>query len=167
MNNPLCGKATGKSAFRAHQSHFAMPVSVSKSFRFEAAHRLPWYDGPCKHIHGHSYELTVELLGEPDKHGMVVDFKAIKRLVSPLIDQWDHALLVAVEDEELLGVAERLETRHAILPFDSTAENLATYTAEFILTEGRAFLQEHRISSLTIAVRETTTCEARITRSVD
>jgi 6-pyruvoyltetrahydropterin/6-carboxytetrahydropterin synthase len=143
-----------------------MPVSVSKSFRFEAAHRLPWYDGPCRHIHGHSYELTVELLGEPDEHGMVVDFKAIKRLVSPLIDQWDHALIVAVEDEELLDVAERLGSRHAILPFDSTAENLATYTVDFILSEGRTFLRDYKISDVTVAIRETPTCEARITRSV-
>lgn len=144
-----------------------MPVSVSKSFRFEAAHRLPWYDGACRHLHGHSYELIVELLGEPDGRGMVADFKAIKRLVAPLVDQWDHALLVAVEDEELLETAERLGTRHAILPFDSTAENLAAYTAEFILTEGRAFLRERRISAVTVAVRETVSCEARITRHVD
>jgi 6-pyruvoyltetrahydropterin/6-carboxytetrahydropterin synthase len=143
-----------------------MPVSVSKTFRFEAAHRLPWYEGPCRHLHGHSYALTVELTGEPDDRGMVADFKDIKRLVAPLIDQWDHALIISVEDHVLLDTAEALETRYALLPFDSTAENLAAYTAEFILTEGRPFLRDHRISEVTISVRETETCEARITRAV-
>ncbi|MCI0411024.1 MAG: 6-carboxytetrahydropterin synthase, partial [Acidobacteria bacterium] len=27
---------------------------LSKRFRFEAAHRLPRYEGPCYHLHGHS-----------------------------------------------------------------------------------------------------------------
>jgi 6-pyruvoyltetrahydropterin/6-carboxytetrahydropterin synthase len=145
----------------------SMPVSVSKTFRFEAAHRLPWYEGLCKHIHGHSYALTVELTGEPDANGMVADFKDIKRLVAPLIDQWDHALIISVEDQELLDIAESLDSRYALLPFDSTAENLAAYTSEFILTEGGEFLRNHRISAISVSVRETETCEARIHRSVD
>jgi 6-pyruvoyltetrahydropterin/6-carboxytetrahydropterin synthase len=143
-----------------------MPITVSKSFRFEAAHRLPWYDGPCKDLHGHSYEMRVELTGEPDSNGMVVDFKEIKRVVGPLVDDWDHALLVSAEDQELIDAAESLGSRYVLLPFDSTAENLTAYVAEFLLSDGRAFLRDNRISEVTVAIRETATCEARITRKV-
>jgi 6-pyruvoyltetrahydropterin/6-carboxytetrahydropterin synthase len=72
-----------------------------------------------------------------------------------------------VEDQELLDIAESLDSRYALLPFDSTAENLAAYTSEFILTEGGEFLRNHRISAISVSVRETETCEARIHRSVD
>ena len=28
-------------------------------FQFNAAHRLPYYEGPCFHTHGHNYKLLV------------------------------------------------------------------------------------------------------------
>lgn len=36
-------------------------LSVTKIFRFEMAHALPDYDGPCAHLHGHSYRLEVTM----------------------------------------------------------------------------------------------------------
>lgn len=144
-----------------------MPVSVSKTFRFEAAHRLPWYEGPCRHVHGHSYAMTVEFTGEPDEHGMVADFNDIKRIVAPLVSEWDHAMIVSVEDQALIDAAEQLGSRYALLPFDSTAENLCAYVSEHILTEGRTFLLDRKITDITVAIRETVTCEARMTRRVE
>jgi 6-pyruvoyltetrahydropterin/6-carboxytetrahydropterin synthase len=38
-------------------------IRVTKLFRFEMAHALNGYDGPCKNIHGHSYELQVTVIG--------------------------------------------------------------------------------------------------------
>ena len=34
-------------------------MKVAKRFRWEGAHRLPWHAGLCRHLHGHSYALTV------------------------------------------------------------------------------------------------------------
>lgn len=36
-------------------------IRLTKEFKFEMAHALPGYDGPCRHIHGHSYELYVTI----------------------------------------------------------------------------------------------------------
>ena len=76
-------------------------LRISKEFRFEMAHALYGYDGPCKNVHGHSYQLTVTLIGEPIsdpdnvKFGMVMDFTDLKKIVnSQVIDQFDHALVV-------------------------------------------------------------------------
>ena len=44
------------------------------------AHALYGYDGPCKNIHGHTYKLSVTLIGKVildnanPKNGMVIDF---------------------------------------------------------------------------------------------
>ena len=39
-------------------------VRVTKRFHFEMAHTLYEYDGMCRNIHGHSYNLEVTIAGE-------------------------------------------------------------------------------------------------------
>ncbi|MBK5271686.1 MAG: 6-carboxytetrahydropterin synthase [Bacteroidia bacterium] len=34
---------------------------LTKIFRFESAHAIRGYSGPCKNIHGHSYKLLVTI----------------------------------------------------------------------------------------------------------
>jgi 6-pyruvoyltetrahydropterin/6-carboxytetrahydropterin synthase len=76
-------------------------IRITKEFRFEAAHALQGYDGPCKSIHGHSYELSVTVTGIPvgdrnsPKAGMVMDFGDLKKLIKKnIIDNFDHALIL-------------------------------------------------------------------------
>jgi 6-pyruvoyltetrahydropterin/6-carboxytetrahydropterin synthase len=76
-------------------------IRVTKEFRFEMAHALWEYDGPCKNIHGHSYELKVTVAGNPisaeghPKLGMVIDFGDLKKIVrKAVVDVFDHALLL-------------------------------------------------------------------------
>jgi 6-pyruvoyltetrahydropterin/6-carboxytetrahydropterin synthase len=67
-------------------------MRISKRFRFEAAHRLPRYEGPCYHLHGHSYELhvTLEMPIDPNT-GMTVDFFRLEALVrEKVLDRLDH-----------------------------------------------------------------------------
>lgn len=76
-------------------------IRITKEFSFEMAHALYGYDGPCKNVHGHSYQLSVTLLGIPNedpndvKFGMVMDFSDLKTIVKrEVIDVFDHALVV-------------------------------------------------------------------------
>jgi len=80
-------------------------IRITKEFRFEAAHALRDYDGPCKSIHGHSYELSVTIKGIPvtdpasPKKGMVMDFGDLKKIVKKnIIDRFDHSLILCDED---------------------------------------------------------------------
>lgn len=59
---------------------------LTSRFQFEAAHRLPGYDGPCRKIHGHSYKLHVSIRGsvDPDS-GMVIDFHEVERIVGETV----------------------------------------------------------------------------------
>ncbi len=40
-------------------------IRITKHFDFETAHALYGYDGKCKNVHGHSYQLYVTIIGEP------------------------------------------------------------------------------------------------------
>lgn len=75
-----------------------MKTSVCKMFSFDAAHYLPNYVGKCHNLHGHTWNLEVEVTGSlfedgPSK-GMVIDFIELKSTVNELvIDVLDHTLL--------------------------------------------------------------------------
>ena len=66
-------------------------IRVTKEFNFEASHALDGYDGKCKNIHGHSYQLVVTIKGKPiedannPKNGMVLDFGDLKQLIKDSI----------------------------------------------------------------------------------
>lgn len=102
-------------------------LTVTRRFKFDAAHRLRDYDGPCSNIHGHSYVVEVEVeavraLGCLDELGMVIDFSQLKKTVGKWIDDnWDHALLLDREDAVII------DTGLKIFWFDGnpTAENMA------------------------------------------
>jgi 6-pyruvoyltetrahydropterin/6-carboxytetrahydropterin synthase len=56
---------------------------IYKEFRFEAAHRLPHYEGKCRRLHGHSwlgrvYVKSHYLQSQGSQQGMVMDFGEIK-----------------------------------------------------------------------------------------
>jgi len=142
-------------------------ATVAKRFRWDSAHRLPRHDGACKNLHGHSYSMIVELEGPIGGTGIVIDFKVIKDLVKPLVDAWDHATLVADYDTDLLRAVRTLDSKYAILPSDSTAENLAVLVANHVLEQGRELLQTHGITQLCIRIHETETCWAEVSRVVN
>ncbi|MEI7982942.1 MAG: 6-carboxytetrahydropterin synthase [Bacteroidota bacterium] len=106
-------------------------IRVTKEFRFEAAHALRGYDGPCKNVHGHSYELSVTVTGTPEtdihsaKLGMVMDFGDLKKIITiQIINRFDHALLLNSDQpgEEIIKVGEPF-TNIVFLPYQPTSEN--------------------------------------------
>lgn len=113
-------------------------VRVTKIFSFETAHFLLNYDGLCKNIHGHSYNLNVTLGGKPlsksgnPKDGMVIDFSLLKNVVKEtIVDPFDHALLVNNNvPKQILNQLSNTTERLVILPFQPSCENLIVYFAE-------------------------------------
>ena len=61
-------------------------------FQFNAAHRLPYYEGPCFRTHGHNYRLLVMVKGPVDpKIGLSIDFLGVKALVRKhVLNRIDH-----------------------------------------------------------------------------
>ena len=73
-----------------------MRTEISRSFRIEAAHRLPGLpaEHKCARLHGHSFEITLVVGGEVDpKLGWIVDFADIDRAFEPIFLALDHRYL--------------------------------------------------------------------------
>jgi len=146
-------------------------MTVAKRFRWEAAHRLPWHEGDCRFVHGHSYRMMVELEGEPtaDTPGgasMLIDFKHVKRLVAPLVDAMDHATIVNASDTDLREAMDALGSKTYVLDGDSTAENLSRHVAETIRREGHDVLRRHGVTDVRVQLWETETCYAEACVSI-
>jgi 6-pyruvoyltetrahydropterin/6-carboxytetrahydropterin synthase len=139
---------------------------VAKRFRWEAAHRLPGHAGLCRHLHGHSYRMTIEILGEIGADGMVMDFQDIKRMVGPLIDAWDHATLVAEQDQELLEILQRTGWKHYVMPTETTAEHVASYAADHVCSQGGDVLRRAGVRHVRVRLEETETSYAEVERTL-
>jgi len=91
-------------------------VLLKVEFQFNAAHRLPRYQGPCFHTHGHNYQLVVFVGGRVDPTtGLSVDFGEVKRVVRErVLERIDHSDLNALLDNPtaenvVIWIWERLE----------------------------------------------------------
>ena len=125
-------------------------IRITKQFSFETGHALYGYDGKCKNVHGHSYKLSVTVIGKPIvdrsnvKFGMVIDFTDLKKIVKEeIVDQFDHAT-VFNETTPHIELAKELKTHghHVILvDYQPTSENMVIDFAQRIksrLPEGIA-----------------------------
>jgi 6-pyruvoyltetrahydropterin/6-carboxytetrahydropterin synthase len=71
-------------------------MDISKTFRIEAAHRLPHVPAghKCARVHGHSFSIDVHVEGPLDERlGWVMDYADIKQAFAPLFEQLDHHYL--------------------------------------------------------------------------
>lgn len=102
-------------------------MKIAKEFTWEMGHRLPFHEGKCNNLHGHSYKCMIELTGEPDKNGIVLDYYDLKKIVEPILDEMDHSFIVWKDDKELIDALEKLRSRMVIVDFQTTAENICVY----------------------------------------
>jgi 6-pyruvoyltetrahydropterin/6-carboxytetrahydropterin synthase len=145
------------------------PIFITRRLEFDSGHRIPNHDGQCRHLHGHRYAIEVTLTGEVADHpgkaddGMVLDFGDIKRLTNQyIVDLWDHAFLVAKEDEGLVAFLATLPNhKTVIMDRVPTVENLA-YAAFAILQPvfNKAFSGRLELSG--IRLYETPNCWADV-----
>lgn len=116
-------------------------IRITKQFTFETGHALYGYDGKCKNVHGHSYKLSVTVIGSPIsdvnnvKYGMVIDFTDLKKIVKEeVVDQFDHAT-VFNQNTPHIELAKELKSRdhHVILvDYQPTSENMVIDFADRI-----------------------------------
>jgi 6-pyruvoyltetrahydropterin/6-carboxytetrahydropterin synthase len=108
-------------------------IEITRRLEFDAGHRIPHHGGQCRHIHGHRYVIEVTVLGQVLDHqghgddGMVLDFGDIKKITNEqVVEKWDHAFLVAKEDESLVNfLASIPDHKTVVMDHIPTVENLA------------------------------------------
>lgn len=116
-------------------------IRITKQFSFETGHALYGYDGKCRNVHGHSYKLSVTVIGAPIvdpnhvKFGMVIDFGDLKKIVKEeIVDLFDHAT-VFNKNTPHVELAKELQKRdhHVILvDYQPTSEEMVAHFAEKI-----------------------------------
>lgn len=135
--------------------------------RFSAAH-FTTFGGECEPLHGHNYDLFVEIEGSLTDDSWVVDFSAAKRLVAGICDELDHKFLLPTLNTSLNVTVSGSECeitfgdRRYVMPDsdvvqleidNSTAERLAEWFAGRIRS-GLRELGADNIVSLTVGVEE-------------
>ena len=131
-------------------------ISASRYHDISCGHRVTGHENKCSNFHGHNYRITFECEGALDKVGRVLDFGVIKeRLCLWLEREWDHKFLLWEEDdfanmrEMLLGIV--------LVPFNPTAENMATYLLNVI---GPRQLEGTGVVLARVMIEETRKCFA-------
>lgn len=110
---------------------------VTRELRFCYGHRLLNYDGKCRHLHGHNGRAVITLQADQlDALGMVVDFSAIKRVVSGWIDDnLDHRMILH-KDDPVLPTLKMQGEPVFLLDVNPTAENIAKLIFDYALAQG-------------------------------
>ena len=143
-------------------------VTVERNrLRFAAAH-MATFRGECEPLHGHNYDVIVEVEGDLTEDAWVWDFGALKRAAKAIADELDHKFILQREST-MLSIDES-ETAWkvsfggrgyvfpkgdvAVLPIpNSTAECIAEWfsgrLAAFLRDEGAT-----NIRKLTIGIEE-------------
>ncbi|MGY0391116.1 6-pyruvoyl trahydropterin synthase family protein [Bizionia sp. KMM 8389] len=140
-------------------------IRITKQFSFETGHALYGYDGKCKNVHGHSYKLSVTVIGKPIKDpnnvkfGMVIDFGDLKKIVkTEIVDVFDHAT-VFNKNTPHVELAKELQDRdHNVLLVDyqPTSEMMVIDFAKKI----KSYLPSHiALHSLKLQETETSFAE--------
>ncbi|MDM1707322.1 6-carboxytetrahydropterin synthase QueD [Thiopseudomonas alkaliphila] len=90
-------------------------MKIVKHFSFNSAHLLDCHDGKCQNLHGHTYQLEVEVQGplikSGPKAGMVLDFADLKQAVKQqIVDHLDHAFIYDIHSEKESTIAQLLQS---------------------------------------------------------
>jgi 6-pyruvoyltetrahydropterin/6-carboxytetrahydropterin synthase len=143
-------------------------VTVERNrLRFAAAH-MATFGGGCEPLHGHNYDVFVEVEGELTEDSWVWDFGDLKRATRAIAEDLDHKFLLQresrvleIEQQEGAWIVAFRDRRYvfpasdvAVLPIDnSTAERLSEWVAARLLS----YLRESGATSLkrlTVGIEE-------------
>jgi len=117
-------------------------LSIFVEGNFDYAHFLPSNER-CFPLHGHTSTAELDLAGEADKSGMVMDYSEAKKLLNEVLSEIDHKLVAGEShsrrEGELIVVKYRkfffrLPAEYVFLiSGDGTSENITKRLAEMIV----------------------------------
>lgn len=109
---------------------------VSVQDHFDAAHYLRGYQGRCENLHGHRFDVMVNLRTKKiDDIGLAYDFTKLKEHLKGILGRFDHACLNETSPFDIIN---------------PSSENIATT----IYAELQPLIQEADVSIYSIQVWE-------------
>ncbi|MBC7741926.1 MAG: 6-carboxytetrahydropterin synthase [Bdellovibrionaceae bacterium] len=71
---------------------------AKQNFKFSAAHFLIFDDYKAEMLHGHNYQVKVDVVGpapsEYKNDGYFIDFNVLKKQIKARLDEWDEHILL-------------------------------------------------------------------------
>ncbi len=140
-------------------------------FKFSSAHFLIFPDGSKERLHGHNYQVAVEIEGDLTDRGLVIDFILAKPVIREICDELDERWIVPAEHPELK--VEPQEDGHTqvsyrdarylapsdeilALPINNTsAENFATWIGRELRRRLAERFGATQVRKLRVAISET------------
>jgi len=118
-------------------------TTISRSFTFDAAHRLPQMppEHKCHRLHGHTYRVRVELTGPLQADGMVYEWGELDEFLRRLHDIVDHRYLNDLHHlAPTTSPIPKTGIKHQVPQNNPTAENMARWIYDEVCSEyGTAF----------------------------
>ncbi len=154
-------------------------IVSNNTLHFTSSHFIT-YAGKCERLHGHNYNVSIELEGDLTSDSYVFDFVTLKKIGRAILETIDHRFLLAMNNPHLSIQQDPTsweiclrDKRYVVpaqdvkpLPVDNiTAERLA----EYIWGEVRSELQKdypRNLKTLSIGVEEAPGQAAYYTQSL-
>jgi len=141
-------------------------ITATRKVRICAGHRVCGHESKCANLHGHDYAFEVTAVvasgtyggRKLDELGRVVDFSVLKDRVGGWLDrEWDHRFLLWEDDQQVDLGDEEAAFGVVRVPFNPTAENIATHVGEVICPD---VLAGTGVDVVRVVVHETPNCFA-------
>ena len=94
---------------------------------FASAHILTKHD-KCTRLHGHNYQVEVEIEGELDENNMIIDFSIFKSRIGELLKKYDHKIILPKKNKDL-----KIETDEKQVKLTSSNGNFYRFPSEDVL----------------------------------
>ena len=117
-------------------------------------HRLPHHKGLCRNVHGHSYRMIVEVTGEVDDNGMIIDFFDLNNIIKPILEKYDHAFLCWENDKAIRDFLKNEKMKSVVVGYQSTVENICKDLLTQIHKEIKN-INSNNIKELSVKIYET------------
>jgi len=134
--------------------------TICRILEIDAGHRVVGHEGKCASLHGHRYKFEIYATADDlDNIGRVIDFSILKEVIGNWLEHnWDHAMILWEEDPvAYLWQSDALsDQKFFALPYNPTAENLASYLFE----EAEKLLKPYGVRVIKIVCWETPNCFA-------
>jgi 6-pyruvoyltetrahydropterin/6-carboxytetrahydropterin synthase len=111
-------------------------TTVTVQREWPMGHRLQHHGGKCRDLHGHTYRLDATFTGHVDTsagastNGMVADFSWIKAVLSDVVMELDHAMVLQSGDPAIEAC--KPFAKVYVVTFPPTAEMLANWIIDRI-----------------------------------
>lgn len=108
--------------------------------------------------------MIIEISGEIDKNGMIIDFFDLGKIVKPMIEKYDHAFLCWSQDTIVKEFLEKNKMKRAFIDYHSTVENICADFSHQIFKKLSKLKNQH-FRELVVKIFETPNAYAELSRT--